>query len=79
MTDLISLAKQAGASTYTNRYYPYRTFNNFSPKKLQAFADLIRQDEREACAKVCESLGMSTNGLSERNHDCAAAIRARTT
>ena len=23
---------------------------------LQAFADLVRQDEREACAKLCEEL-----------------------
>ena len=33
--------------------------------------------EREACAKVCEELGMATNGINERNHDCAKAIRAR--
>ena len=33
--------------------------------------------EREACAKVCEQLGMATNGIDERNHECAAAIRAR--
>jgi hypothetical protein len=34
-------------------------------------------DEREACAKVCEELGMATNGMYERNHECAATIRAR--
>jgi hypothetical protein len=33
--------------------------------------------EREACAKVCEQLGTATNGIYERNHECAAAIRAR--
>jgi hypothetical protein len=33
--------------------------------------------EREACAKVCEELGMATNGMHERNHECAEAIRAR--
>ena len=33
--------------------------------------------EREACAKVCEDLGMATNGMYERNHECASAIRAR--
>jgi hypothetical protein len=36
-----------------------------------------RADEREACAKVCEDLGMATNGMHERNHECATAIRAR--
>ena len=33
--------------------------------------------EREACANVCEELGMATNGMYERNHECAKAIRAR--
>ena len=33
--------------------------------------------EREACAKLCEELGMATNGVYERNHECAKAIRAR--
>ena len=46
-------------------------------QNLEAFAALIRADEREACAKVCEELGMGTNGMYERNHECAAAIRAR--
>ena len=49
--------------------------------KLEAFAELVRAEaqaeEREACAKVCEELGMATNGMYERNHECAAAIRAR--
>lgn len=44
---------------------------------MQRFAELIRADEREACAKVCEDLGMATNGMYERNHECAEAIRAR--
>ena len=44
---------------------------------LEAFAALVRADEREACAKVCEDLGMATNGMYERNHECATAIRAR--
>jgi hypothetical protein len=44
--------------------------------ELQKFADLVRADEREACAKVCESY------LSESPHSwggttMAAAIRAR--
>ena len=44
---------------------------------FQRFAALVRADEREACAKACEDLGMATNGMYERNHECAAAIRAR--
>ena len=36
--------------------------------ELERFAELVRQDEREACAKLCKTLG------SEVCHD---AIRAR--
>ena len=44
---------------------------------LAAFAALVAAAEREACAKVCEELGMATNGMHERNHECATAIRER--
>ena len=48
---------------------------------MKSFEALVRADERsverEACAKVCEELGSATNGIYERNHECAAAIRAR--
>jgi hypothetical protein len=45
---------------------------------LERFAELIRADEREACAKVCDDLAVDAYN----NHDilyeeCAAAIRAR--
>ena len=48
------------------------TFNRASD--LQKFADLIRADEREACAKVCESEGHRIDASWE---SCATAIRAR--
>lgn len=35
--------------------------------------------QREACALRCEQLGMSTNGINERNHECAVEIRKMTT
>ena len=41
---------------------------------IEHFAELIRQEEREACAKVCD--GMDHNGVMIAA-DCAAAIRAR--
>lgn len=47
---------------------------------IERFAELIRQDEREACAKLCEKFigedkyDMFGNDLAEQ---CAAAIRAR--
>ena len=51
---------------------------------LQAFADLVRQDEREACAKLCEKV--SDDYRNDRDNDgydwpngddCANAIRSR--
>ena len=52
---------------------------NYKPGRavLDAKLDLAMAIEREACAKVCEDLGMATNGMYERNHECATAIRAR--
>ncbi len=54
------------------------------PKELKRFAELVRQDEREACAKACEKV--HDDYINDRNndgydwpdgHDCADAIRAR--
>jgi hypothetical protein len=39
---------------------------------LERFAELVRQDEREACAKLCEGYVGATFDM------CAAAIRGRT-
>jgi hypothetical protein len=52
--------------------------------ELERFAELIRQDERETCAKLCEKV--HADYTSDRSNDgydwpdgddCAAAIRAR--
>jgi hypothetical protein len=51
---------------------------------IERFAELVRQDEREACAKVCEKV--HDDYINDRNndgydwpdgHNCADAIRAR--
>ena len=51
---------------------------------IEHFAELVRQDEREACAKACEKV--HDDYINDRNndgydwpdgHDCADAIRAR--
>ena len=44
------------------------------PDPLRRFAELVRQDEREACAKLCESEGHRIDASWE---SCATAIRAR--
>jgi hypothetical protein len=67
--DIIRMAREAGAAPYTNRHYPDRTTHTFSPDQLERFAALVRADEREACAKVCEEFVMGS--------PFAAAIRAR--
>jgi hypothetical protein len=51
--------------------------------QLERFAALVRADEREACATVCEEVLEQYRGTDMGKHaelvgdDCAAAIRAR--
>ena len=42
-------------------------------KELRKFAELVRADEREACAQACEDL-IGTRAMAKH---CADAIRAR--
>ena len=49
---------------------------------LEAFAKLVAQHEREACAKVCDdirhyNLSQETDDWIEGTKDCANAIRER--
>ena len=51
-------------------------------EELKSFAQLVAAKEREACAKICETLwDTSDNGMSTEEEcygeQCAAAIRAR--
>ena len=55
-----------------------------SYKKLEAFAALVRKDEREACAKVCDEKVDAEYATGKVDHNemgwtqsCAIAIRAR--
>ena len=73
--DIIRMAREAGLDpdlwNYTDAF--------------ERFAALVAKHEREACAKVCEGLGVHPalnvfNGGPEwykHGKDCAAAIRAR--
>ncbi len=73
MTDLIALARQAGL--YDDDQEPL-------PKYLQAFAELIREDEREACALIAQQTVCDTHiptGVKVYGAYAAKAIRARTT
>ena len=51
MRDTIDMAREAGIRSPDN----YKlTVNHMSIDQLKAFEALVRADEREACAKVCD-------------------------
>ena len=55
-----------------------RKYNYAYSKDLQDFADLIRADEREACARLLEGRKTGAGSLMDVVRDMeAAAIRAR--
>ena len=73
MRDTIDMAREAGIDAWWDSGSDWReTFN----EHLKSFEALVRADEREACAKVCES---EWSNVAERMYgeECAAAIRAR--
>ena len=84
----IELAAQAGAH-WEHGDWNMASSVHFSEEELKTFADLIRADEREACAKVCENEAKeherNTYDARDGRYDwqadganaCAAAIRAR--
>jgi hypothetical protein len=72
MKTTIDMAREAGIRSPDN----YKlTVNHMSIDQLKAFEALIRADEREACAKVCDEIEMKNTRQGPA--DCAAAIRNR--
>ena len=70
---LKELAEQTGI-TMENVYACYT-------EDIKSFAELVRQDEREACARICEDMaeglvGDDVSGVYGADY-CAEAIRAR--
>ena len=79
-TNLIALAKQAGAICTPVHFS--RCIAEFDNQSLQAFADLIRKDEREACALIAQKTVCDTHiptGVKIYGAYAAKAIRARAT
>ena len=74
MKTVIEMAREAGFSLYRDISAADGSFAH-----LEAFAALVRADEREACAKVCANMGHPTklNYVGLGGAACAAAIRAR--
>lgn len=71
MKTVIEMAREAGLFTH----------KEVQPE-IERFAELVRADEREACAKVCDEqyyqhLGPEYGEVRYGIAACAAAIRAR--
>ena len=62
---LKDLCEQAGMECSLGHWY-------IEDKHLERFAELVRQDEREACAKLCEEQWSLATA-----HHAAELIRAR--
>jgi hypothetical protein len=67
------LAEQAGLS----REFAVSGLWLADDEELERFAKLVRQDEREACAKLCEELSTKWYDEGGSSRDCVHAIRAR--
>jgi hypothetical protein len=70
--EIIEMARQAGMD-----YLKY--ISEDSMKQVEAFAKLVAQAEREACAKVCDELVNEENSSDYQNaaNWCSVRIRAR--
>ena len=68
---VMDMAREAGGRAQQNKNCDVEHL--MSAEALEHFAELVRADEREFCAKVCEETPWS-NWFTA---DCAAAIRAR--
>ena len=69
--EIIELAKQAHFLDYELDDGTTDAFD----QRYEAFAKLIAEHEREACAKVCDSFQARDVGMQPA--ECAGAIRAR--
>jgi hypothetical protein len=70
--DIIRMAQEAGFEIEKTLYGPVPCVDGRGiDDRLERFAALVAEREREACAKVCDGW-MHANG-----NDCAEAIRAR--
>jgi hypothetical protein len=74
---LAELATQAGLGVIRNKgWHPLP----IGSKHIEHFAQLVRQNEREACAKLCEDLQLTDLAIrdwADGTYDCAIAIRAK--
>jgi hypothetical protein len=74
MRDTIDMAREAGAIHIHGKPKEFAIVGNDS---IKAFEALVRADEREACAKVCEEYETENDITATWLNIIAAAIRAR--
>jgi hypothetical protein len=79
MRDTFEMAREAGLDiTCDPTETPWRTFVEGWEDQFKAFEALVRADEREECAKVCDERYMGDNNREDMEAKrCAAAIRNR--
>jgi hypothetical protein len=76
MTDkILELAREAGFEIVDGMIDLGEHSDYTATESLKAFANLIRQDEREQCAKVCDGLAEQDYCVDVRN--AAKSIRER--
>jgi hypothetical protein len=73
MRDTIDMAREAGF----NIRHGFLTHLTGIDEDIKRFEALVRADEREACAKVCDVLAVHPEYASDITKLAAAAIRAR--
>jgi hypothetical protein len=74
--DIIKWAREAGFTDADEK--GVWVTDGFWSEELTRFAALVRADEREACAKLCDARYMGDNNREDMEaRRCAAAIRAR--
>lgn len=54
--DIIRMAREVGATPYTNRHYPDRPTHTFNPEQLERFAAFVAAAERDRIARECAKL-----------------------
>ncbi len=77
--DIIHMAREAGFEIEKTLYGPVPCVDGRGiDDRLERFAALVAEREREACARVCEARHMGDNNREDAEaRRCAAAIRAR--
>lgn len=71
---VIELAKQAGASRYTNRHYPDRPTHTFTVEQLETFATLVGNAKLEEAKQIAKSTCSSDAALYGDGFNSAALV-----